>query len=73
MTDHASEQAMEIEALQAILMDDLEEYEGMLPPGWSTHAPTYKITVRPADDDGGGGGGGGGDDEMALDLLFARE
>lgn len=28
MTDHEGEQAMELEALEAILMDDMEEYEG---------------------------------------------
>jgi hypothetical protein len=71
MTDHASEQAMELEALEAILMDDLEEYEGMLPPGWSSHGSTYKVRIRPTDD-GSGGGDGDGEEELALELLFAR-
>jgi hypothetical protein len=43
MTDYAGEQEMELEALEAILMDDLSEYEGMLPPGWTTHGQTYKV------------------------------
>lgn len=33
MTDHAGEQEMELEALEAILMDDMEEYEGERPDG----------------------------------------
>lgn len=62
---------MELEALEAILMDDLEEYEGMLPPGWSSHGSTYKVRIRPTDD-GSGGGDGDGEEELALELLFAR-
>jgi hypothetical protein len=69
MTDHAGEQEMELEALQAILMDDLEEYEGMLPPGWTGHGQTYKVQIRPTEELEGGGD----DDELGLELLFARE
>ncbi|KAI8463800.1 MAG: ubiquitin-conjugating enzyme/RWD-like protein [Monoraphidium minutum] len=70
MTDHAGEQEMELEALAAILMDDLEEYEGMLPPGWSGHGATYKVQIRPTEDVAGDEGGG--DEELALELLFAH-
>jgi len=63
---------MELEALEAILMDDLEEYEGMLPPDWTSHGQTYKVHIRPTDD-GTGEEGAAGDDELGLELLFARE
>jgi hypothetical protein len=52
MTDYAGEQAMELEALEAILMDDLQEYDGNLPPDWTKHAPTYIISIRPTDEEG---------------------
>lgn len=50
MTDHEAEQEMEVEALQAILMDDMEE----IPSGESglgTTARCFQIRVSPMDDD----------------------
>lgn len=63
--DYASEQEMELEALQAILMDDLIEYEGNLPSGWVTTGTTYKVIIAPEDEE---------DSEYPLkaELLFAH-
>ncbi|CAG9462619.1 unnamed protein product [Pedinophyceae sp. YPF-701] len=48
--DHAEEQAMEIEALQAILMDDLSEYDGRRPDGWPEEAQMWTTVVTPLED-----------------------
>lgn len=65
--DYAAEQAMEMEALEAILMDDLIEYEGTLPDGWVATGLTYKVVIDPAED---------GEDEseypVQMELLFAH-
>ncbi|XP_024374994.1 uncharacterized protein [Physcomitrium patens] len=50
MTDHEGEQEMEIEALQAILMDDIEEIPS-LESGLGTSARCFQIRVSPMDDD----------------------
>ncbi|XP_074285765.1 uncharacterized protein LOC141611187 [Silene latifolia] len=50
MTDYVQEQEMEIEALEAILMDEFKE----LHPGESglnTSKPCYQITIDPQDDE----------------------
>eukprot|EP00877_Chromochloris_zofingiensis_P014495 jgi/Chrzof1/929/Cz01g34050.t1 len=65
--DYESEQAMEMEALEAILMDDMEEYEGTLPEGWNSDTKAYRISIKPADDDQSTAG-----DELEMDLLFAH-
>jgi hypothetical protein len=48
MTDHEGEQAMELEALEAIFPDQLEEWEGNTPDGWPAHGKTWAVTIRPA-------------------------
>ena len=50
MTDHAAEQEMEMEALHAILMDDIEEYDGSHPAGWEAAAdgrPSWRVAIHP--------------------------
>lgn len=46
--DYESEQAMELEALEAIFADQLEEFEGNTPEGWSKHGKTWAITILPS-------------------------
>lgn len=41
---------MELEALEAILMDDLQPYSGMLPDGWATVGQTYKVVIDPTEE-----------------------
>jgi hypothetical protein len=50
MTDHAQEQEMEIEALEAILMDDFEEIHSS-ESGLNTSNRCFQITLSPQDDD----------------------
>lgn len=50
MTDYLQEQEMEIEALQAILMDEFKEIHSG-ESGLSTSKPCYQITISPQDDD----------------------
>jgi len=71
-----------MEALHAILMDDIEEYDGSHPAGWEAAAdgrPSWRVAVHPPDDDNAANDGGGDDDaavdasdEMKLDLVFAH-
>lgn len=51
MTDHEAEQEMEIEALQAILMDDMEEIPANESGLGSSTARCFQIRVSPMDDD----------------------
>jgi hypothetical protein len=46
--DYEGEQAMELEALEAIFADHLEEFEGNKPEGWSKHGTTWGITIHPS-------------------------
>jgi hypothetical protein len=46
--DYASEQEMELEALQAIFPDDLEEYEGNVPADWPAHGKVWAININPS-------------------------
>eukprot|EP00879_Flechtneria_rotunda_P005620 GHRR01005916.1.p1 GENE.GHRR01005916.1~~GHRR01005916.1.p1 ORF type:complete len:275 (+),score=108.70 GHRR01005916.1:394-1218(+) len=46
--DYEAEQAMELEALEAIFPDDLEEFEGNLPDGWTKHGKAYSININPS-------------------------
>jgi hypothetical protein len=46
--DYEGEQAMELEALEAIFADQLEEFEGNTPEGWSKHGKTWGITIYPS-------------------------
>ncbi|KAF8393492.1 hypothetical protein HHK36_021736 [Tetracentron sinense] len=50
MTDYAQEQEMEIEALQAILMDDFEEIDSS-DTGLNTANRCFQITLYPQDDE----------------------
>uniref|UniRef100_A0A1D1ZDE5 RWD domain-containing protein 1 n=1 Tax=Anthurium amnicola TaxID=1678845 RepID=A0A1D1ZDE5_9ARAE len=50
MSDYAQEQEMEIEALQAILMDDFEEI-GSIESGLSTDGRCFQILLSSQDDD----------------------
>ncbi|KAK8645939.1 hypothetical protein V6N13_119743 [Hibiscus sabdariffa] len=50
MTDHAQEQEMEIEALEAILMDEFKEIHSA-ESGLSTSNRCFQITVSPQDED----------------------
>lgn len=47
MTDYAAEQAEELEALQAILMDEFGPLEGPLPQGWPADTKAYRVLVTP--------------------------
>ncbi|GIL56431.1 hypothetical protein Vafri_11708 [Volvox africanus] len=66
--DYQGEQDMELEALEAILMDDLIEYEGNLPSGWIAAAKTYKVIIAPDEEDGADSG----DYPLKAELLFAH-
>ncbi|CAD7699871.1 unnamed protein product [Ostreobium quekettii] len=54
---------MELEALQAILMDDLQEYEGMVPDGWGSHQ-VYRVTIDPLEE------GEEGESNVKLEFIF---
>jgi hypothetical protein len=69
MTDYVSEQAMELEALEAILMDDLQIYSGMLPDSWNTAGETYKVLIDPTEE---GDEPTPQEDEKLAELLFAH-
>ncbi|KAI3845190.1 hypothetical protein MKX03_024848 [Papaver bracteatum] len=65
MTDYAQEQEMEIEALQAILMDEFEEIDAS-DSGLNTSNRCFQITISPQEED---------DDETSkvlLALVFAH-
>jgi hypothetical protein len=63
--DYESEQSMEMEALEAILMDDLQPYVGTTPTPWTSHGTTYKVTINAEDVD---------EEEASaiLELMFAH-
>ena len=55
MTDYAAEQAMELEALEAILMDQFcGELEGPRPAGWPADAKAYRVVIVPSSDEDAG-------------------
>uniref|UniRef100_A0A0C9S675 TSA: Wollemia nobilis Ref_Wollemi_Transcript_15442_1175 transcribed RNA sequence n=1 Tax=Wollemia nobilis TaxID=56998 RepID=A0A0C9S675_9CONI len=58
MTDHVQEQEMEIEALQAILMDDIKEID-CSESGLNTGGRCFQIILSPKDDD---------DDDSSTDI-----
>lgn len=59
---------MEIEALQAILMDDLKKYDGMLPNGWTSTGESYLIDIKPSEDDSSGPS----TYPMEMEMVFAH-
>lgn len=66
MTDHAADQEMELEALEAILMDDLTPLEGDPPADWPSDITCYRIVIRNDEEVAEG------DYEKKMDLLFAH-
>jgi hypothetical protein len=48
--DYAGEQVMELEALEAIFMDELQVHDGDTPLNWPAAGETYKIVVTPQED-----------------------
>eukprot|EP00798_Chlamydomonas_sp_ICE-L_P003479 gene3477-13540_t len=50
MTDYPGEQAMEIEALEAILMDDLQIFDATHPDGWNVVGETYIVAIDSRED-----------------------
>lgn len=71
--DPAQEQALELEALQAIFADDLQIYVGTLPTGWADRAvgETFKITILPHEE-GEEAVEGAQDSELQMELLWAH-
>eukprot|EP00882_Tetradesmus_deserticola_P005560 GHRQ01005854.1.p1 GENE.GHRQ01005854.1~~GHRQ01005854.1.p1 ORF type:complete len:278 (+),score=143.46 GHRQ01005854.1:87-920(+) len=68
--DYEAEQAMELEALQAIFPDDIEEYEGSAPADWPPHGKVWAVNINPsaevgADDEDA-------EPELAMQLVFAH-
>uniref|UniRef100_A0A383VH30 RWD domain-containing protein n=1 Tax=Tetradesmus obliquus TaxID=3088 RepID=A0A383VH30_TETOB len=69
--DYESEQAMELEALQAIFPDDLEEFEGNTPADWpQQHGKMWAVNINPsaevgADDEDA-------EPELQMQLVFAH-
>jgi len=70
-----------MEALHAILMDDIEEHEGSHPPGWETAAAgrtSWRVAIRPTAGDGGDedaqadAAAADAADGLELDLVFAH-
>lgn len=61
--DYQGEQEMELEALQAILMDDLQELDDGVPQGWDPPGPVYRILLSPKLED----------DEVQADIPVQAE
>ncbi|KAJ9526229.1 hypothetical protein QJQ45_009708 [Haematococcus lacustris] len=71
--DYSAEQAMELEALQAIYDDELQVYTGTTPAGWSdTVGETYKITITPLEEGEELQEGSNANTELSMELLFAH-
>ena len=68
--DYEGEQQMELEALEAIFMDDLQEYNGTLPPGWDAVGKTYIMTIDPHEE--GEEQDGTTEEELQMELLWAH-
>lgn len=67
MTDYAAEQTMELEALEAILMDQFcGPLDGPRPAGWPADAPAYRVLVVPSSDDDASTA-----HDKQLDIVFA--
>jgi hypothetical protein len=67
--DHASEQQMEVEALEAIFADELEEYTGISTgPEWPAVGKTYKLEITPREE----GEDDDGEDPLEMELIFAH-
>lgn len=64
--DYQAEQEMEMEALQSILMDDLQELLDDRPEGWPLSSTAYRIAINPEE------AHSGGENEYRLELVFAH-
>ena len=70
MTDYAAEQQMELEALEAILMDQFcGPLDGPRPSGWPADVPAYRVIVTPSSDEDAGEAAAAHDKQ--LDIVFA--
>lgn len=67
--DYESEQQMEIEALEAIFMDDLQIYNGTLPDGWNATGNSYKMVIDPTEE---GEEPAENHEEMIMELIWAH-
>lgn len=67
--DYSAEQEMEIEALESILMDDLQEVQGPSPSGWSDSVKCYRIGLPTGEAESFPESGAS---NMQFDLLFAH-
>eukprot|EP01023_Acetabularia_acetabulum_P053158 TRINITY_DN5929_c0_g1_i3.p2 TRINITY_DN5929_c0_g1~~TRINITY_DN5929_c0_g1_i3.p2 ORF type:complete len:265 (-),score=77.58 TRINITY_DN5929_c0_g1_i3:1263-2030(-) len=63
--DHAVEQADELEALEAILAEDLKEFDGNTPTGWNPVGKIYIIPIIPEVENGM-------EITMKMELIFAH-
>lgn len=70
MTDYAAEQAEELEALSAILMDEFGPLEGPLPQGWPSDSKAYRVLVTPTSDADAGEAASA--HAKQLDVVFAH-
>ena len=70
MTDYAAEQAEELEALSAILMDEFGPLEGPLPQGWLAGTRAYRVLVTPTS--GADAGEAASAHAKQLDVVFAH-
>jgi hypothetical protein len=68
--DYEGEQAMELEALEAIFPDDLEEFDGNLPDGWTKHGKTWSIAINPSAEIGAEDEEA--EPELQMQLVFAH-
>lgn len=69
MTDYAAEQAEELDALSAILMDEFGPLEGPLPQGWPC-TTAYRVLVTPTSD--ADAGEAASSHAKQLDIVFAH-
>ena len=70
MADYAAEQAEELEALSAILMDEFGPLEGPLPQGWPSGTKAYRVLVTPTS--GADAGEAASAHAKQLDVVFAH-
>ncbi|CAK0785444.1 hypothetical protein CVIRNUC_008653 [Coccomyxa viridis] len=62
--DYKAEQEMELEALEAILMEDFSELVDDVPEGWSSSSPCYRILINPTEE--------AANEDYKLELVFSH-